>query len=149
MSGFLLTSILAILLHAVGIAEYHLKKNENLILMKVVIDKHELDTFSFPADCDFDKTTALCLANYVSANSTIIINGKPVEFYLEGSSTENHHFILKLSAPLLPGEISSLEIWNNCFTEFDSDFKNRIVLDIDKFQSSYLLSKADSRLFVE
>jgi hypothetical protein len=149
MSGFLLTSILTILFHAGGIAEYHLTKNENAMLMKVVIDKDELDTFSFPADCDFDKTTAFCLANYVAVNSTIIINAKPVEFHLEGSSTENQHFILKLSAPLRPDEIRSIEIWNNCFTEFDSDFKNRIVLKIDKFQSSYLLTKADSKIFVE
>ena len=149
MSSLLLSSVLSILLHAGGLAEYHITQNDDTLRIKLIIDQDELNAFSFPTTCDFDKTTAFCLVKYFSNNSTIIVNGKPLEFQLEGSSTENHHFILEMSTPLPKEVIKSIEIQNTCFTEFDPDFKNRMVLNIGKFQSSYLLNKKDSEVVIE
>ena len=58
-------------LHVGQVAEYYFSLHEDQLQMKFVIEKDELFNFEFEGDCNFQKTTSLCIANYINTNSTI------------------------------------------------------------------------------
>ena len=137
------------LLHVGQVAEYYFSLHEDQLQMKFVIEKDELFNFEFEGDCNFQKTTSLCLANYIKSNSTIKMNGEKINFDLGDSYTDHGHLILYFKAELKNVEIQSISIQNQCFFEFDSDYKNRIILDLDKFHKSYLLTKGKDSIHLK
>ncbi|HIA36063.1 MAG TPA: hypothetical protein EYN89_04835 [Flavobacteriales bacterium] len=137
------------LLHVGQVAEYYFSLHEDQLQMKFVIEKDELFNFEFEGDCNFQKTTSLCLANYIKSNSTVKMNGEKINFDLGDSYTDHGHLILYFKAELKNVEIQSISIQNQCFFEFDSDYKNRIILDLDKFHKSYLLTKGKDSIHLK
>tara|TARA_B110000438_G_scaffold195979_1_gene187550 strand:- start:244 stop:672 length:429 start_codon:yes stop_codon:yes gene_type:complete len=137
------------LLHVGQVAEYYFSLHENQLQMKFVIEKDELFNFEFEGDCDFKKTTSLCIANYINSNFIIKINDEKINLELGDSYTDNGHLIVYFMAKLKNVEIQNLSIQNQCFYEFDSDYKNRIILDLGQVQKSYLLTKEKYSIYLK
>ena len=137
------------LLHVGQVAEYYFSLHEAQLQMKFVIEKDELFNFEFEGDCDLQKTTSLCIANYIKTNSTIKINDEKINFDLGDSYTDHGHLIVYFIAELKNAEIQNISIQNQCFYEFDSDYKNRIILNLDQFQKSYLLTKEKYSIYLK
>lgn len=137
------------LLHVGQIAEYYFSLHGDQLQMKFVIEKDELFNFEFEGDCDFQKTTSLCLANYINSNFTVKINDEKINLDLGNSYTDNGHLIVYFMAKLKNVEIQNLSIQNQCFYEFDSDYKNRIILNLDQFQKSYLLTREKYSIYLK
>ena len=137
------------LLHVGQVAEYYFSLHEGQLQMKLVIEKDELFNFEFEGECDFQKTTSLCIANYIKTNSTIKINDEKISFDLGDSYTDHGHLIVYFIAELKNVEIQNISIQNQCFYEFDSDYKNRIILNLDQFQKSYLLTNEKHSIYLK
>ena len=129
-------------LHVGQVAEYYYTLKGKELQMKFVIDREELLQFDFKDGCDFNKATAMCVFNYVNSNSCIEINEKKVSFELESSYVKNGHLIVYFEAHLNSSEIKRIRIKNNCFYKFDVNYKNRIILDVGKFNKSYLFTQS-------
>ena len=136
-------------IHVGQVAEYYFTLNEKHLQMKFIIDKAELINFNFNDDCNIKDMTALCTANYIGLNSFIKINGEKVEMEIGDSYTENGHLIIFFNAELLNGQIHEISIKNHCFYEFDSDYKNRIIIDLDRFHRSYLLTGSNDQIHLK
>ncbi len=136
-------------LHVGQVAEYYFSLQENQLQMKFVIEKDELFNFKFEGECDFQKTTSLCIANYIKSNSSIKINNEKINFEIGDSYTDHGHLIVYFMAKLKNVEIQNLRIQNQCFYEFDSDYKNRIILNLNQFQKSYLLTKEKYSIYLK
>ena len=134
--------------HAEHIAEYSYQLNDDYLSLKFTIEKAEFINFNFNSDCNIKQMTALCLTKYINGKSHIKINGKTVELKLNDSYTEKDHFVINLSAKVTSNPIKELIVSNNCFYEFNSKFKNRIILDIAQFQKSYLLTKKKDKILL-
>lgn len=147
-SIFLFT-ILFSLFHAEHIAEYSYQLIDNQLSLKFVIEKHEVDSFNFNSECDVKRMTALCITKYINEKSKVKINGKDVEFKLNDSYTEKGHLVINLKAKITSNSIRELIISNNCFYEFNTKFKNRIILDVAQFQKSYLLTKKKAVIYLK
>ena len=136
-------------LHVGQVAEYYFSLHEGQLQMKFVIEKDELLNFEFEGDCNFQQTTSLCISNYIKTNSTIKINDEKINFDLGNSYTNHGHLIIFFIAKLKNIEIQNLSIQNQCFYEFDSDYKNRIILNLDQFQKSYLLTNEKHSIYLK
>ena len=134
--------------HAKDIAEYSYQLNDDYLSLKFTIEKAEINNFNFNSDCNIKQMTALCLTKYINGKSYIKINGKTVELKLNNSYTEKDHLVINLSAKVTSNPIKELIVYNSCFYEFNSKFKNRIILNIAKFQKSYLLTKKKDKIFL-
>ena len=134
--------------HAKDIAEYSYQLNDDYLSLKFIIEKAEINNFNFNSDCNIKQMTALCLTKYINRKSYIKINGKTVELKLNNSYTEKDHLVINLSAKVTSNPIKELIVYNSCFYEFNSKFKNRIILNISKFQKSYLLTKKKDKIFL-
>lgn len=143
-----LTLMTTSLLHVGQVAEYYFSLHEDQLQMKFVIEKDELFNFEFDGDCDFQKTTSLCIANYIRSNSTIKINGEKINFDLGDSYTDHGHLIVFFMAKLKNIEIQTISIQNQCFYEFDPNYKNRMILNLAQFQKSYLLSNKKHSIYL-
>ena len=117
--------------------------------MKVVLEKDEILSLNFKPNCDVHKTTALCVSNHISDNLRVEVNNKLLQFELGDSYTEHDHLILLFTGELLDEKVKSLSIKNNCFYKFYDDYRNRIILDIDGFQSSYMLTAEKNSIYLE
>lgn len=131
-------------LHVGQVAEYYYTLKGIQLQMKFVIDRDELLQFDFKDGCDFNKTTAICVCNYVNSNSSIEVNEKKINLELESSYVKNGHLIVYFSGVLNSSEIKEIKIKNNCFYKFDVNYKNRVILDINKFNKSYLFTQGKS-----
>jgi len=127
--------------HSGHIAEYNYQLSNNYLTLKFVIEKPEVDNFNFNSDCNVEQMTALCLTKYINEKSHIKINGKTVALKLNDSYTEKNHLIINLKAKVTLDSVKELIIFNSCFYEFNAKFKNRIILDVNQFRKSYLLTK--------
>lgn len=127
--------------HVSQIAAYYFTLHQHQLEMKLILERDALFHFEFEGDCDFQKTTSLCVANYVTSNSVVRINGKQVEWQLGDAYTDNGLFIVHFAAPLESDTIERLSIQNQCFYEFDPNHRNRVILDLDPFRKSYLLTR--------
>lgn len=135
--------------HVGNVAEYQYTLEGNQINLKFEIEKHELLHFKLDKDCDHKKMTALCTSKYVKKNSTFQINGDTVDLVFENSKIEHGHFIMNLIGQLDSAKVNSIRIHNKCFYEFDSTYKNRVILNIDRFNKSYILKKGKDILSLE
>lgn len=132
--------------HPEHIAEYNYQLTDNQLNLKFVIEKSEIDSFNFDSDCNVELMTALCLTKYLNKKSRLEINGEIVNLKLHDSYIEKGHLVINLNAKLTSTFIRELTIINNCFYEFNPKFKNRMILDIAKFQKSYLLTNKKNRI---
>jgi len=136
-------------LHVRLVAEHYFSLHEGQLQMKFVIEKDELLNFEFEGDCNFQQTTSLCISNYIKTNSTIKINDEKINFDLGNSYTNHGHLIIFFIAKLKNIEIQNISIQNQCFYEFDSDYKNRMILNLDQFQKSYLLTNEKHSIYLK
>lgn len=144
---FLLTStILLFPIHADGIAEYYYYKKQNHIILKFEMDKNELAHYRNNMDCSKNTMPNLCTSNYLLSLTQFKINGNIVDFEFDNSSIYNDHVILIFQSKNTYGDVKDVEIENNCFFTLNSKFKNRIRIDIDSYQKSYLLTKGKSQI---
>ncbi|MFY0654313.1 MAG: hypothetical protein JXQ96_19915 [Cyclobacteriaceae bacterium] len=139
----------ASLMHVGHIAEYHYVQAGSRLDLKFVIEKEELLGFDLSDACDQQAATALCATQYINENTTCQINGKTVFFQLQNSKTDSDHLIIYLSAKLEEEKVDKISIEAKGFYEFNPEFMNRIVVNISKFQSSYLLLKDDKSINLE
>ncbi len=144
--SFFFLNILFSFIHADHVAEYSYQLNDGQLNLKFVIEKAEINNFNFNSDCDLKKMTSFCIAKYINEKSHVKINGKIIDFELDNSYTEKYHLVIKLSSKVDSGSIKDLIISNSCFYEFNKKFKNRIILDIDQYQKSYLLTKKKNEI---
>jgi len=135
--------------HPEHIAEYTYQIHDGQLNLKFVIEKAEIDNFNFNSDCSIQLMTALCLTKYLNDKSQLKINGEEVDFKLKDSYTEKEYLIINLSAKITALPIKELTIINNCFYEFNPKFKNRMILDIAKFQKSYLLTNKKNSIHLK
>ena len=134
------------ILHGAHEAEYHYELNGSQVKLKFVIEKKELMNFTKDADCDFQKMTDLCTWKYLSEKATLKINDQKIALELDKSYLEGDQLVVLFSGPWRQEEIKELTIQNDCFYEFDHHFKNRIILEIDRFNKSYLLKKKKNKI---
>jgi len=135
--------------HVGELAEYYISQEGSSIQMKVVLEKGDILNLDFKPDCDVLKTTALCVSKHISDNLTVEVNNKLLLFELGNSYTENDHLILFFTGELLDEKVKSLNIKNNCFYKFYEDYRNRIILDVDRFQSSYMLTAENNYIYLK
>ena len=123
--------------HVGELAEYYISQEGKMITMKVVLEKAEILNLDFKSDCDVKKTTAFCLSNYILENITVEINNRLILFELGDSYTEYGHLVLLLTGKFKDKNVTSINIRNDCFYEFYNGYRNRIILNIGNFKSSY------------
>ena len=128
------------IMHVGQLAEYYVTQENKSLSIKVVIEKDEMLNFNFNSNCDVKKMTSLCVANHIIANLILEINNQTILLELGDSYTDNGHLILFLTGELNNKEVNSLNITNNCFYKFHDRYRNRVILDLDKIQSSYMLT---------
>ena len=135
-----------LIFHGGHIAEYYFHLEGQNLYLKFSIEKEELLNFKFNKNCDIQSMTALCTAQYLSEHSSITINGRKVEMELQKSYTKDDHLIIDLKTFWGADPIIEFSIQNNCFYEFDPDFKNRIIMDVAHLQKSYLMNKKQNKI---
>ena len=132
--------------HTGNIAEYKYQMNGDRIQFIFMIDLDDLKYLRNDDSCDFQKMNTLCTSKYINTNNTLYINKKPIKFTFDESSTQNNHLFIYFISDATIKNIKSVAISNNCFYEYNQEFKNRIILDLSTFQSSYLLTKDKSEI---
>lgn len=135
--------------HVGHMAEYYYQLKGNTIHLKFIIEKHELLSYQLSDTCDVKQLTALCTAKYINQNALIKINGKKLVFELVKSHTQKEHLIVELKSKIENTVIKNIRIDNHSFYEFNSKFKNRVLLDLGPFKKSYLLTKNKSSLHLK
>ena len=135
--------------HVGELAEYYISQEGHSLQMKVVLEKADMFSLDFKPNCDVLKTTALCVSNHISDNLRVEVNNKLLQIELGDSYTEHDHLILLFTGELLDVKVKSLSIKNNCFYKFYDDYRNRIILDVDGFKSSYMLTAEKNSIYLE
>ncbi len=135
--------------HVGELAEYYISQEGNSLQMKVVLERVDILRLDFKPDCDVLKTTALCVSKHISENLTLEVNNKLLQLELGDSYTEHDHLILFFTGELLDEKVKSLNIKNNCFYKFYNDYRNRIILDVEGFKSSYMLTAEKNSIHLE
>ena len=132
--------ILAPFFHVGELAEYYISEEGDMITMKIVLEKDEILNLYFKSDCDVKKTTALCVSNYILKKVAVEINNKSLLFELGDSYTKDGHLVLFFTGKFKDKNVKSINIRNDCFYEFYEGYRNRIILNIGSFKSSYMLT---------
>jgi hypothetical protein len=132
--------------HGGHVAEYYIQLDGQNLNLKFMIEKGELMNFEFKEECDIKGMTALCTIQYLNKHSSILINDKKIEFEFQNSYSEGDHLIILMHSKWTGDVIKEIAVQNKCFYEFDHDFKNRIILDVGKFQKSYLLNQKQDKI---
>lgn len=133
-------------LHADGLAEFQYSIDQQHVVLRLEMDQRELEHYQSKMNCSKKMLESLCFNDYLQRHSSFMINGKVVVFEFENSSNYNGHVILNLRSIKNYSEINEIEVLNNCFYEFNPAFKNRIRIEIDNYQKSYLLTKGKEKI---
>ena len=126
-------------IHIGEVAEYNYYVEDSVIHFSFMVDIDELEDFKTTQSCDYTNMLAFCTSSYVNENATLFINEQPVEFEFESSSIRNNHLNLYFGSITKLSNVSEISIYNTCFYNFNLNFKNRIIIDIEKYRASYLL----------
>lgn len=140
------STILLTTIHADGLAEYTYSLEQNHILLKFEMDNTELQHYRINMECDIDIMSDLCIAEYIIGNTVLEINGMAVVFQLEGASVHNGHAVYNLKSVKNFQKINEVKLKNNCFYDVNTAFKNRVIIDMDENQKSFLLTKDKSNI---
>ncbi len=146
---FALNYLLLAPMHIGQIAEFHYSLDGDEVKMRFMIDQDEIKHFEFDNDCDFENLIALCTANYINENSTLVINHEALMFELESAHTDSGHLVVIQTAKFKSREVDHIYIKNDCFYSIDHHYRNRVVLDIDEFSGSYLLTNHKTEIWLE
>ena len=125
--------------HIGEVAEYRYYLEGNKIKFMFMIDVDELEVLKNDQSCDYNEMLALCTSNYITTNSSLFINDRIIEFDLESSSIKNKHLYIHFQSRKEFNRIESISIQNNCFYAYNPHFKNRMIVDIEAYEASYLL----------
>lgn len=126
-------------IHIGEVAEYKYYVEDSVIHFSFMVDIDELEDLKKSKSCDYTKMLAFCTSSYVNENATLFINESPVAFEFESSSIRNNHLNLYFVSTTKLRNVSEMSIYNTCFYNFNLNFKNRIIIDIEKYKASYLL----------
>ena len=126
-------------IHIGEVAEYNYYVEDSVIHFSFMVDIDELEDLKMSQSCDYTNMLAFCTSSYVNENATLFINERPVEFEFESSSIRNNHLNLYFGSTTKLSNVSEISIYNTCFYNFNLNFKNRIIIDIEKYRASYLL----------
>lgn len=132
--------------HAAGIAEYHYFMENDYVILKFEMDKHELEHYRINKNCQQNKLFDICIQEYLLSKTDLQLNNQKVDFDFVESSTYNDHIIFNFKSKKTYKNINDLQIENTCFYEVNKKFKNRIRIDIKQFQKSFLLTKGKGRI---
>jgi hypothetical protein len=135
--------------HADGLAEYHFYIDQNYILLKFEIEQNELFHYTLNTNCSHEIMPTLYAFQYIQKNLEFKVDGNTVDFELVNATVLNGHVILNLQSIFPVEEIRDIQVKNTCFYEFNPKFKNRVRIDINEFQKSYLLVKDKNQLTLE
>lgn len=84
---------------------------------------------------------ALCLTKYINQHQSLKLDGKEISLQLEKSYTQEGHYLLLLEGHLPSEDWKEIEVNNTCFYQSYASFKNRVILQFEHSEKSYLLSK--------
>jgi hypothetical protein len=148
MGGLLILSSLIVssLLHIRNIAKFKYSEANESVQLEVTLEFSEIKHMKLDNSCDLDKTTAICLSKYILTHAEMKINDKEINFELSGSHMVNGHLVLMYNSTVVLDVIKSIEIKNTSFYEQFDGYKNRITLDLVRFQGSYLLAEGKSSI---
>ena len=133
-------------IHGGHVAEYHFQLNDQNLNLKFMIEKEELMSFDHDNNGDIINMTAFCTAYYVSENLSVHINVVKHEFEMKSSYTDSDHLYIILSLNWNGDAIEQIVIQNKYFYKYDEDLKNRIIVDVGRFQKSYLLNRERDKI---
>lgn len=133
--------ILSSFLHIGQLAEYKYSKTNDLIELEVTLEFAEVKQLKLDNSCDIEKTTAICLSNYILNHSTLNINNQEINFELTDSRITNGHIVLTHHSKAIVKTVTSVSTENTSFYEYLDEYKNRISFDLDTFRGSYILTK--------
>ncbi len=135
--------------HVGHIAEYQYQLKDNTVYLKFTIEKQELLNFKLSETCDVKQLTALCTAKYINQKTVLKINGEALVFELLNSYTHKDHLIIEMKSKTNSISIENIHLTNTSFYEFNTKFRNRVLLDIAPFKKSYLLTKNMSSIHLK
>lgn len=128
--------------HVGEVAEYYISFSEAHVYVEFRIDHHELDHLQIDVeDCDEEHMQALCLTKYINQHQSLKLDGKEIPLQLEKSYTQEGHYLLLLEGHLPSEDWKEIEVNNTCFYQLHASFKNRVILQLEHSEKSYLLSK--------
>lgn len=136
------------LLHAGHTAEYTYSLEDKHIQMKFSIDKDEFLMFNEDNNCNTASMTAFCAARYLNAKTVLLINGEAIKFELHNSYSQEEHLVVNLRSVDTLSIVDNIEIHNNCFFEIYPNYRNRVILDFENFQKSYVLTQGNESVFL-
>ncbi|MBL4642827.1 MAG: hypothetical protein JKY44_04460 [Flavobacteriaceae bacterium] len=135
--------------HVGHIAEYRYQRKDNTVYLRFTIEKQELLDFKLSKNCDVKQLTAFCTAKYLNQKTVLKINGVALAFEFIKSYTHKDHLIIEMKSKINSTSIQNIHLTNTSFYEFNSKFRNRVLLDIAPFKKSYLLTKNTSSIHLK
>jgi len=98
---------------------------------------------------NYDQTKALCIAHYMRDKVSLMIEGKQVQFEMQGASQDDGYYLIQFSAQNVAHERSEISVQNKSFYEFDSTFENRIIIGQNGEYNSYRLTRNRNRIQIQ
>jgi hypothetical protein len=143
-----LSAFFSFLFHADGLAEHHYFMDQNHVVLRFEMDKNELQHYNINNDCRKNKMYDICISNYLLDHGNLKLNGNDVLFEFEESAIYNDHIIFKFKSKKSYDNINEIQISNDSFYEVNPKFKNRIRIDLNRFQKSFLLTKTKKSIYL-
>jgi len=129
------------LLHVGQLAEYTYSLVNDKVELEITLEYSEMRSLHLNDSCDANKMTALCVSNYIVENSKLNVNAKAVSFELVNSYVVNDHLVIVLNSVETFESINSIKISQTTFYEFFENYRNRVILDFERFKGTYMLTK--------
>lgn len=147
---FLFLYSIEILAHGGHMATFKYQMDGNQISLEFKIEKSIFEHFDLKNKCEnFQTATALCLTNYINANTGFKINDEKIAFELQGAKKDHDFFVIEMIAAGKFAEYDHLTISNQCFIEFDRKFENRIIILKNNEIKSYRLNRKNTELNIK
>ncbi len=135
--------------HVGHIAEYQYQLKDNTVYLRFTIEKQELLDFKLSKNCDVKQLTAFCTTKYINQKTLLKINGEALVFDFIKSYTRKDHLIIEMKSKIHSLPIQNIHVNNTSFYEFNTKFRNRVIIDITPFKKSYLLTKNTSSIHLK
>lgn len=148
MALFSLIAGVVSMLHVGQTAEYEYSIVNDKVQLEITLENSEMKSLELNSSCDANKMTALCVSNYIIENSELKINNESVSFVLTDSHVVDDHLVIVLTSTATYKSVKSVEVTQNSFYKFFSGYKNRVVLNFEKFKGSYMLTKDENTIIL-
>ncbi len=146
--GFILSLVYLFAFHAGHTAEYTYSMEDKHINLNFSIDKDEFLMFNLDNNCNTKAMIAFCASRYLLSKSMLMVNGNEVKFELDNSFVQEEHLVVNLRSVDTIGSVDNIEIYNHCFFEVYPNYRNRIILDLEAYQRSYVLTQGKESIFL-